>query len=75
MAPSAMTINKEVVWRDNLYYLGVVVFSCCSRLAFFSVPVEKPEPNTQYWGMMVALLFIALYIIYVSCFITLTRRV
>ena len=66
MAPTAMTINKEVVWRDNLYYLGVVVFLLVAlALPFFSVPVENPEPNTQYWGMMVALLFIALYVIYV----------
>ena len=66
MAPSAMTINKEVVWRDNLYYLGVVVFLLVAlALPFFSVPVENPEPNTQYWGMMVALVFIALYVIYV----------
>jgi cation:H+ antiporter len=66
MAPSAMTINKEVVWRDNLYYLGVVVFLLVAlALPYFSVTVENPEPNTQYWGMMVALLFIALYVIYV----------
>ena len=66
MAPSALTINKEVVWRDNLYYLGVVVFLLLAlALPYFSVPVENPEPNTQYWGMMVALLFIALYVVYV----------
>ena len=66
MAPSALTINKEVVWRDNLYYLGVVVFLLVAlALPYFSVPVENPEPNTQYWGMMVALLFIALYVVYV----------
>ena len=65
-ANTAMTINKEVVWRDNLYYLGVVVFLLVAlALPFFSVPVENPEHNTQYWGMMVALLFIALYVIYV----------
>ena len=66
VAKDPMKVNREVVWRDNLYYIGVVVL-LLAALSFpqFSAKVENPQENTQYWGVLVALIFIATYVVYV----------
>merc|ERR1711964_52515 len=47
IASTPMKINHEVVWRDNLFYMGVVLL-LMAALVFpqFSVDVANPEPNT-----------------------------
>ena len=64
VAKDPMRVNREVVWRDNLYYIGVVVL-LLAALSFpqFSAIVENPQENTQYWGILVALIFIAAYVV------------
>ena len=66
IAKTPMTINREVIWRDNMYYFGVVLL-LLAALVFpqFSVDVENPEPNTQYWGIMVAVVLLCAYFVYV----------
>ena len=66
IASTPMKINHEVVWRDNLFYMGVVLLLLAALvLPQFSVDVANPEPNTQYWGILVALLFLGVYLVYV----------
>ena len=66
VAKDPMKVNREVVWRDNLYYIGVVVL-LLAALSFpqFSAKVENTQEDTQYWGVLVALIFIAAYVVYV----------
>ena len=54
VAASPMVISKEVVWRDNLYYLGVTLL-LGAMLWFF--------PNE--WGAGVAVIFLLAYLGYV----------
>ena len=54
VAASPMVISKEVVWRDNLYYLSVTLL-LGAMLLFF--------PNE--WGAGIAILFLIAYLGYV----------
>ena len=54
VATSPMIISREVVWRDNIYYFGVVLLLGAMLWQF---------PNE--WGAGVALLFLLAYIGYV----------
>ena len=54
VATSPMIISREVVWRDNIYYFGVVLLLGAMLWQF---------PNE--WGVGVALLFLLAYIGYV----------
>ena len=54
VAASPMVISKEVVWRDNLYYLGVTLLLGAMLWLF---------PNE--WGAGVAVLFLLAYLGYV----------
>ena len=54
VAASPMVISKEVVWRDNLYYLGVTLLLGAMLWLF---------PNE--WGAGVAALFLIAYLGYV----------
>ena len=54
VAASPMVISKEVVWRDNLYYLGVTLLLGAMLWLF---------PNE--WGAGVAALFLLAYLGYV----------
>ena len=54
VAASPMVISKEVVWRDNLYYLGVTLLLGAMLWLF---------PNE--WGAGVATLFLIAYLGYV----------
>ena len=54
VAASPMVISKEVVWRDNLYYLCVTLL-LGAMLLFF--------PNE--WGAGIAILFLIAYLCYV----------
>jgi len=54
VATSPMIISKEVVWRDNIFYFGVVLLLGAMLWQF---------PNE--WGAGVALLFLLAYIAYV----------
>ncbi len=63
VATTPMIISREVVWRDNSYYLGVVVL-LLALLWFF--PDE--------WGMGVALIFLAAYLGYIALLQLATRK-
>ena len=54
VAASPMVISKEVVWRDNLYYLGVTLLLGAMLWLF---------PNE--WGAGVAVIFLLAYLGYV----------
>ncbi|MDP6745246.1 MAG: sodium:calcium antiporter [SAR324 cluster bacterium] len=54
VAASPMVISKEVVWRDNIYYLGVTLLLGAMLWLF---------PNE--WGAGVAVLFLLAYLGYV----------
>ncbi|MEE2598840.1 MAG: sodium:calcium antiporter [SAR324 cluster bacterium] len=54
VAASPMVISKEVVWRDNMYYLGVTILLGAMLWLF---------PNE--WGAGVAILFLLAYLGYV----------
>ena len=54
VAASPMVISKEVVWRDNIYYLGVTLLLGAMLWLF---------PNE--WGAGVAILFLLAYLGYV----------
>ena len=54
VAASPMVISREVVWRDNIYYLGVVLLLGAMLWQF---------PNE--WGAGVAVLFLLAYLGYV----------
>ena len=54
VAASPMVISREVVWRDNIYYLGVVLLLGAMLWMF---------PNE--WGAGVAVLFLVAYVGYV----------
>jgi len=54
VATSPMVISREVVWRDNIFYLGVVLLLGAILLYF---------PNE--WGAGVAVLFLLTYLAYV----------
>ena len=54
VAASPMVISKEVVWRDNIYYLGVTLLLGTMLWLF---------PNE--WGAGVAILFLLAYLGYV----------
>jgi len=54
VASSPMVISREVVWRDNIYYLGVVLLLSAMLWLF---------PNS--WGAGVAVLFLLAYLGYV----------
>ena len=54
VATSPMIISREVVWRDNIFYFGVVLLLAAMLWQF---------PNE--WGAGVALLFLLAYIGYV----------
>ena len=54
VATSPMVISREVVWRDNIFYLGVVLLLCAMLWMF---------PNS--WGAGVAILFLLAYFGYV----------
>ena len=49
-----MIISKEVVWRDNIFYLAVTMLLCAMLWIF---------PNE--WGAGVALLFFLAYLAYI----------
>ena len=55
VATSPMVISKEVVWRDNIFYFGVVLLLGAMLWQF---------PNE--WSLGVALLFLLAYIGYVA---------
>ncbi len=54
VAASPMVISREVVWRDNIFYLAVTIL-LCAMLWFF--------PNE--WGAGVASLFLIAYLAYI----------
>ena len=54
VAASPMVISREVVWRDNIFYLGVTIL-LCAMLWFF--------PNE--WGFGIASLFLFAYLGYI----------
>ena len=54
VAASPMVISKEVVWRDNIFYLAVTILLCAMLWLY---------PNE--WGAGVASLFILAYICYI----------
>ena len=54
VAASPMIISREVVWRDNIFYLGVTVL-LCSMLWIY--------PNE--WGLGIASLFLFSYLGYI----------
>ena len=54
VAASPMVISKEVVWRDNMYYLGVTILLGAMLWLF---------PNE--WGAGVAIIFLLAYLGYV----------
>ncbi len=63
VASSSMKIGKDVVWRDNVYYLGVVVLLYL-LLTQLGVPNDAGELQT-YWGLGVALVLLGAYLAYV----------
>ena len=66
VASRPMKINKEVVWRDNLFYFGVVLLLLATlAIPQLSANVEDPRENIQYWGYLVAFLFVGAYVLYV----------
>ena len=54
VAASPMVISKEVVWRDNIFYLAVTILLCAMLWLY---------PNE--WGAGVASLFILAYLCYI----------
>ena len=54
VAASPMVISKEVVWRDNIFYLAVTILLCAMLWLY---------PNE--WGAGVASLFIIAYLLYI----------
>lgn len=53
VALSPMIISRQVIWRDNLYYIMVTAFLIFMVLNFPS------------WGVLVALAFLGLYVAYI----------
>ena len=53
VAATPMVINREVVWRDNLFYLLVILATFVLTLMF------------DEWGLGVALVFLAIYSVYI----------
>lgn len=54
VAVSPVFVSKEVIWRDNLVYISVVIVLLIVTILF---PAE--------WGIGVALVFLAMYLVYI----------
>ena len=54
VAATPMVISREVVWRDNIFYLGVTILLCAMLWIY---------PNE--WGAGVACLFLLAYLTYI----------
>ena len=63
VATSPMKIGKEVVWRDNVFYLAVVALLYV-MLTQFAELQPSGEPQT-FWGLGVALIFLGAYLLYI----------
>jgi len=63
VATAPMKIGKEVVWRDNVFYLAVVALLYAMLTQMGEV---QPSGEVQtYWGLGVALIFLGAYLLYV----------
>ncbi|MDE0905902.1 MAG: sodium:calcium antiporter [SAR324 cluster bacterium] len=63
VATSPIKVGKDVVWRDNVFYLAVVGLLYIMLTQFAEL---QPSGEVQtYWGLGVALIFLGTYLLYV----------